>query len=117
MPRIVLLAGIVTTVVVTIAMTLIFGRGEEAPALDKAIVAVKTTDSRNMSKPEILAACRKHAEAKGISADARRKVRRICNDVQDKNREEAGAAALAACLVVARETGDLEACGFNVVSP
>ena len=64
-----------------------------------------------------LAACRRQAAGKRVSGGVRRTVRRLCGNAAGKDLAAVEQATFAACFAVAQETGDIERCGFEIVSP
>ena len=86
-------------------------------AAGEPIVARKVATPPPAGMAAGLAACRRQAAGKPVSDGVRRTVRRLCTKAAGENLAAVEGATLAACLAVARETGDIERCGFDVVLP
>lgn len=83
---------------------------------DAPIVAMRTAPERIRGIEAERAACRRHGSSAAVSEATRREIRRICSQAAKGDLEEAQAGTLAACLLVARQTGDLEGCGFTTLN-
>jgi hypothetical protein len=81
------------------------------------IIAVKTSRNLPPSRQAGLKACREQIRGKNISEAVKRKVRNVCARAAHDDLKGVDAAVLTACVLVARETGDLNACGFKIVTP
>ena len=64
-----------------------------------------------------LRACRRHADRGGVPDAVRERALAACARAAHGDAQAAQDAALAVCVATARETADLEACGFDVVRP
>ena len=100
-----------------ILQSLSIGAEARPPAGGDPIVARKIPTDPPSGVAAGLARCRRQAADPAVSDNVRRRVQELCADADGKDLEAVESATLTACLAAAQETGDLERCGFEVISP
>jgi hypothetical protein len=117
MPRFAVPAATIAGALVMLAIALFLGVGEEEEPDRGEPIVVKTTRDESAKTRVALESCREQLAGKDVPDDVRRDVRMLCEQAAGKSLKDIEATTLAACLLVAGETGDLDACGGAVVKP